>query len=203
MVPSHCTLRVAALSDPEFIEDHIDYWKDVYGFDMSSMRRDIFDDVMVRQVQDFAVPEDSAPFLNLELKEATAAETTFEAKDFTIELKADVEALHGFVIWFDTFFLNTHDGKVASNLKAEDCRRNGAQYLAFTTGPHGRGTHWQQGVLLINHQGRQPMPLRRGQVIKGNIGYQKRRDDNRALNIIVQWNIEGVTEQQCQTWAIR
>ena len=203
MVPSHCTLRIGPLTDAEYIEDHIHHWKNVYGFDMISMHKDIYDDVMVREVQDFSVPANSAPFLRLNLKNITAEELTFEQKPFAFDLTSDIEALDGFVIWFDTFFLTTPDGQVPPDLKAEDLKRQGGESIAFTTGPHGKRTHWQQGVLLIDHRGKQSRALGKGQVIDGIIGYRKRQEDNRALDIDLQWQIGGILERERQSWSMR
>ncbi len=203
MIPSHCTLRIAPLTDAEYINDHIHHWKNVYGFDMLSMHKDIYNDVMVREVQDFSVPAESSPFLRLNLKKTATEELIFEDAKFSFKLTADIEALDGFVIWFDTFFLTTPDGQVPADLKAEDCKREGGNSIAFTTGPHGKRTHWQQGVLLIDYRGKEPQMLKKGQLIEGTIGYRKRQEDNRALDIDVQWQIEGSQETGRQSWSMR
>src|SRR6201992_1987441 len=49
MVPSHCTLYIAPLSDPVYVAENISFWQDVYGFDMSAMLEKIHDDVLIRQ----------------------------------------------------------------------------------------------------------------------------------------------------------
>ncbi|KAL6715165.1 Ribosomal protein arginine N-methyltransferase rmt3 [Lecanora helva] len=202
MIPSHCTLRLAPLSDPEYIEEHIHHWKDVYGFDMMSMRRGIYNDVVVRDVQACSVPAHSVPFLRLNLKDVTVDELTFENKPFAFELSADTEALDGFVIWFDTFFLTAPDGQPSSDLIAEDCKREGGESIAFTTGPHGKRTHWQQGALLIDYRGQEPRGLMKGQSIEGIIGYQKGQKNNRALDINIQWQVGGSIEKKWQSWSM-
>ena len=202
MIPSHCTLRIAPMTDSEYIEDHIHHWKNVYGFDMISMYKDIYNDVMVREVQDFAVPAESAPFLRLSLKTTKTEELTFTSKAFACELKADIEALDGFVIWFDTFFLTTPGGQVPPEAKAEEYVREGGECVAFTTGPHGKRTHWQQGVLLIDYREKRSIPLKKGQVVHGTIGYQKRRDDNRALDINLHWQVDGSQQKWKQSWSM-
>jgi len=203
MVPSHCILRIAPLTDTEYIEDHILHWKNVYGFDMISMHKDIYNDVMIREVQDFSTPSESAAFLRLKLKETMTEELTFDDQRFAFELTNDIDALDGFVIWFDTFFLTTPDGQVSAEAKAEDCKRDGGRFIAFTTGPHGKRTHWQQGVLLINYRGKEPRALKKGQTIQGSIGYKKRQEDNRALDINLQWEVDGCAEKRTQSWSMR
>ena len=201
MIPSHCTLRIAPLADAEFTEDHIHHWKNVYGFDMMSMHKNIYNDVLINQIQDVSIPADSAPFLQLDLKSISTKELTFHGKPFTFTMTTNVEALDGFVIWFDTFFFKTAWGPV--DLKAEDCKREGGDSIAFTTGPHGKSTHWQQGVLLIDHRNRKSRSLKAGQTVEGTIGYKKREEDNRALDIEVQWQVEDDTERGRQSWCMR
>ena len=203
MVPSHCTLRVAPLSDAEYIDSHIHHWQNVYGFDMVSMCKDIYNDVMVREVQPSSIPADSMPFLGLSLKNVPKQDLDFDQKPFAFNLSADIDALDGFVIWFDIFFSTKADGSVPLDLKAEDSKREGGEAIAFTTGPHGRRTHWQQGVLLIDHHERGCKVLRQGQRIEGTVGYAKRREDSRALDINVHWHLEDSLENQRQSWSMR
>ena len=36
MVPSHASLWLAPVSDPDYVADHVAFWRDVYGFDMKA-----------------------------------------------------------------------------------------------------------------------------------------------------------------------
>lgn len=213
MVPSHCTLRLAPMSDSDYVDDYVHHWRNVYGFDMTSMHKNIYDDVIIREVHDFAVPADSSPFLQLSLRTTKTEDLNFTKTPFTCVLTADMESLDGFVIWFDTFFMtgtvfeaseSSHAGsQVPAEAKAEDWIRSGGNSIAFTTGPHGRRTHWQQGCLLINYKGKHSEALKKGQVISGTIGYEKREDDNRALDINLRWQMEGSTLKGEQSWSMR
>ena len=205
MVPSHCTLRIAPMADSEYMDEHIHHWKDVYGFDMSSMCRDIYKDVVIREVQATAVPAESSPFLQLCLRTTKKEELVFASKAFSCTLKADMEGLDGFVIWFDTFFILSQYGRGPAEGKAEEYIRKDGQSIAFTTGPHGKRTHWQQGCLLIDHHGKPQEVLKRGQIIRGSVCYEKREDDNRALDIKVQWQADdsqGKVKGK-QSWSMR
>ena len=201
MVPSHCTLRIAPMADSEYIDEHIHHWKDVYGFDMTSMCRNIYKDVVIREVPVSAVPAESSPFLQLCLKTTEKRELTF-FQPFSCTLNIDTE-LDGFVIWFDTFFTPSIRGPADG--KAEEYVRQGGQSIAFTTGPHGKRTHWQQGCLLIDHKKKPQEMLKKGQVIGGSVGYEKRDDDKRALDVKVQWKVDdgqGKVKGE-QFWSMR
>ena len=205
MIPSHCTLRIAPMADPEYIDEHIHHWNDVYGFDMSSMRKDIYKDVVIRDVEASAIPAESSPFLQLCLRTTKKEELTFASNAFSCTLKTDIEALDGFVVWFDTFFNQSPYFRDPAVGKAEDYVRQGGQSIAFTTGPYGKRTHWQQCCLLIDDRGKPQQTLKKGQIISGSICYGKRDDDNRALDIKVQWQVDDSKGQVKgrQSWSMR
>ena len=203
MVPSHTTLYIAPLTDPDYIADHISFWKSVYGFNMTSMTAHIYDEVLIRDLKSSILAADSVPFLRLSLHTTKKEELTFTSKAFTMTLKEDIDELDGFVIWFDTFFLTKKDLTVPENAKAENWGGHERKGVAFTTGPGGPETHWRQGVLLIDHSKRPASALEKGQVIRGEIGYKKRSGNSRELEIEVQWDVTGSGEKGRQLWFMR
>lgn len=205
MIPSHITLRMAPLADPDYIADHITYWQSVYGFKMTSMLANIYDEVVVRDVKSSALAADSQPFLELPLHSIQKEDLTFSRRPVTFQLKEDIVSLDGFVIWFDTFLLPSRERKAPLNEKAEawkySCPANDG--LAFTTGPGGPHTHWQQGVLLIDHGRRGAAALKKGQIIRADVGYKKRKDNQRELDITIRWEIKGSRVKAKQLWFMR
>lgn len=199
MVPSHATLRIAPLSDPDFIASHVSFWNDVYGFKMTSMLENIHDEVLVRTTHPSTVAADSAVFLQLPLHTITTEELTF-VKEFQVNLREDIDALDGWVIWFDIFFMRSCTSKLPANAVPSEMKKQG--FVAFTTGPYGPETHWHQGVLLINHGEKIPAPLKKGQVIKGQVGYRKKEEKSRLLDIEIQWDAEGI-EKGVQEWSLQ
>ena len=188
MIPSHAILRIAPIHDPEYIMDSISFWKSVYGFSMSSMTAHIYDDVLVRDLPLETIAADSQPFLHLPLHHATKEDLSFSRNPFSLELKEDIDSLDGFAIWFDIFFAPSPEVKFSTDNHADEWA-TGRTRVAFTTGPGGRGTHWKQGVLLIDHGKKGPRALKKGQVVEGWISYQKGRNNARELDIGVIWKI--------------
>ena len=203
MVPSHTTLYIAPLTDPEYIAEHISFWKSVYGFDMTSMTTHVYDEVLVRDLKSSILAADSVAFLRLSLHTTKQDELTFANQAFTMSLKEDIDELDGFVIWFDTFFQPSKDSTVPDDAKAENWGGHERKGVAFTTGPGGPETHWRQGVLLIDHSKRPAEALKKGQVIHGEIGYKKRSSNSRELEIEVKWTVAGSGEMGMQLWYMR
>jgi type I protein arginine methyltransferase len=190
MVPSHATLRLAPLIDAdELREEHLDFWNDVYGFDMGAMREVAHADALVRTVPAAAVPVTSSPVLSLNLHTAVTSDLTFR-HDFAFAWPSSSEppttttaTLDGFTLWFDIFFLKsrtenlpTPDDEVATAIR----RGN----VAFSTSPFAQETHWQQVALLTREVevGWEP-----GQLLRGSVGYQRKEGRGRSLEIEVVW----------------
>ncbi|KAK2768181.1 hypothetical protein FQN54_000033 [Arachnomyces sp. PD_36] len=200
MVPSHATLRIAPISDPDFVSSHISFWKSVYGFDMSRMLTNIHDEVIVRSIPQSTVAAEPPAFLHLPLHTVTQEELIF-IKDFSVTLAGDIDALDGWAVWFDMFFMPSADSTLPENAIPDDMTKKG--YVAFTTGPEGPETHWQTGVLLIDHGDKQPTSLKKGQVIKGKVGYKKKEEGSRLLDIEVQWDADGADNKGRQSWSLQ
>ena len=203
MVPSQITLFLAPLADPDYIADHIAFWRSVYGFKMNSMLANIYDEVLIRSVDPNNIPGSATPFMRLDLYSITPEELNFADKPFTTTLKENIDAIDGFVIWFDTFFLTSRNAPATlePGVQAEEWAKNDG--IAFTTGPGGKFTHWQQGVLLVDHGDSNPEALEKGLIIEGSIGYKKRNDDQRALDIEISWAVRDPTYTRKQIWSMR
>ncbi|KAE8145925.1 S-adenosyl-L-methionine-dependent methyltransferase [Aspergillus avenaceus] len=198
MVPSHATLRIAPFADSDFIASHISFWHDVYGFNMRSMLTGIHDEALVRSIQPSTIPGSSSVFLPLPLHTITVDELSF-LKEFQVTLNEDIDSLDGWAIWFDIFFMPSRDSVVPDDAVPSDMQKKG--YVAFTTGPDGPETHWQQGVLLIDHGKKQALPLKKGQTVTGKVSYQKKGEKSRSLDISIEWDTqEG--QKGAQLWSL-
>ncbi|KAF9893064.1 hypothetical protein FE257_012475 [Aspergillus nanangensis] len=199
MVPSHGTIRIAPFADPDFIASHVSFWENVYGFKMNSMMTGIYDEALVRTISPSAIPGDSAVFLPLPLHTITVKELSF-LKEFQVTLNQDIDALDGWAVWFDIFFMPSRESTVPENAVPSDMQKKG--FVAFTTGPQGTETHWQQGIALIDHGKKKPVPMKKGQAITGKIGYQKKAPLSRCLDISIDWDAQG-TEKGSQEWSLQ
>ncbi|RDW86817.1 protein arginine methyltransferase RmtB [Aspergillus mulundensis] len=202
MAPSHATLRLAPLADADLVQSHIGFWHDVYGFNMKSMLTGIYDEALVRTVPVSAIAGESDIFLTLPLHTITVEELSF-LKDFEVTLKEDVDALDGWAIWFDIFFMPSSESNLPPNATPSDLQKKGI--VSFTTGPDGKETHWQQTILLIDHGKKDAIPLKKGQLIKGKVGYQKKDANSRSLDITVEYDAQvgEKGEKGDQKWALQ
>ena len=206
LVPSHTVLHIAPINDGDFIEDNIEFWRDVYGFDMRAMQEKICEDVLVRQLPPHAVAGPSFPFAVLDLHRAKAEDLLF-TKPFELSLAKDVDSLDGFLIYFDTFFLTSKDTALPNDARAETWAQAAvSEGVAFTTGPLGKETHWKSGVMVIERSTAAPSSWPKGTKVAGKVTYRKGAENSRGLEIDVEWQQDGKTELPLaskQTWFLK
>lgn len=207
MVPSHCTLHLAPVADPIYVADNFTFWKDVYGFDMSTMMEKIYEEVIVRHPPEDVIvgrSKDKMPFQVLDLHTVTVPELEFVVP-FEATLSQDVDSLDAWCVWFDTLFLPSRTTAPPANLlageKGEAPEKSGQVF--FTTGPFGKATHWQCGVCFVDRSEKAGQELKAGQQIKGKVGFRKNKDEKRAYNIDLHWAAEGAAEKGKQLWKMR
>ncbi|EOD43380.1 putative protein arginine methyltransferase protein [Neofusicoccum parvum UCRNP2] len=199
MVPSHTTLHIAPFSDDDYVADSIEFWRDVYGFDMSAMMDKIRDDVRVKSLTADKLVAKSSQFIQLPLHTITTEELEF-VKSFSVEIDQDADALDGWCIWFDTFFLQSRDAVLPADARAETWKQGG---VAFTTGPGGKPTHWESGLLLTERRGGADEALKKGQTVTGSVTYKKAGRNTRDLNIEIEWEGAGAAGgKRKQAWKL-
>jgi protein arginine N-methyltransferase 3 len=201
MVPSHMNMWVAPVADPDYISDHIAFWRDVYGFDMKAMQAGIHDDAQVLNMPSTTLCADPFPFLQLSLHTTTVKDLVFK-RNFQSKLTQNIDALDGFIIWFDTFFLPSREDTVPEDARAEEWTKAGKPGIAFTTGPFEKATHWKQGVMLIDNVKGQPASHSIGEVLSGELEYAVPEDNSRALTVGMTWKF-GDEKANSQTWKMR
>ena len=202
MVPSHCVLHIAPFSDDDFVMDNVDFWREVYGFDMSAMMEDIHKDVQIRHFQPSVMVAPSTPFLTLPLHSIAVEDLTF-SKKFSLRLDKDASALDGWAIWFDTFFLPSATAPLPGDSKAESWKDSTGRSVAFTTGPYGKETHWKSGILLIKRNEVARHALQSGEDLTGSVAYAKPVGQNsRGLEISVSWTSSIAQDKGDQLWLL-
>jgi protein arginine N-methyltransferase 3 len=201
MVPSHMNMWVAPVADPEYISDHIAFWRDVYGFDMKAMQAGIHDDAQVLNMPSSTICAEPYPFLQLSLHTTSVKDLVFK-RNWKVKLSQDIGTLDGFIIWFDTFFLPSRENLVPEDARAEEWAKNGKPGIAFTTGPFAKETHWKQGVMLIDNIKGQPLGRKAGEELSGELEYAVPEDNSRALNVGMTWQF-GAENTNTQTWKMR
>ncbi|KAA8900449.1 S-adenosyl-L-methionine-dependent methyltransferase [Sphaerosporella brunnea] len=197
MVPSQTNILIAAVHDPEYMNDYVNFWDHVYGFSMTAMKKGIRDDVTIMHLSGDALASEPVAFCHLPLHDVTVQDLEF-TKPFELVIKEDTDSLDAFVVYFDTFFATERHQVLEKDARAESWKDpKGGN--AFTTSPGHKETHWKQGLCLVEVG--KNAPLKKGEVIKGEITYRKRKENPREVEVEISWKGEG--EKMSQMWAMR
>lgn len=203
LIPSHATVFLAPVSDPEYVDESVSFWRDVYGFDMKPMLEGLLKDVRVQYVPKDSVCGSASAYA-LDLYKCTVADLSFKV-NWSSKLAKDVEGgVDGFVIWFDNYFATTRKAeKELIELPAEEWqekRHDGS--IAFTTAPRGKDTHWKQGFLMAEvAEGKELTGGKAGEEIQGTMEFSVAELNARGLDIKIEW--DGLpNEQKAQTWSL-
>lgn len=194
MIPAQTSLRIAPLSNPQYVYSRVGFWNDVYGYDMTAMSRGVCDEVDTTSTflpED--IPADSCAFLTLDLYTIKVPDLSFTGIPFTVQLNRDVPALDGFVVWFDTYFLPPGSKPVPLQTKPSDVEEPASSKVrAMGTGPFEPRTHWNQGGLLIDTKGNEAVSLKKGTTVNGLVGYKTGTTPGVGLEVSVQWEAPGL-----------
>ncbi|KAF1845267.1 histone-arginine methyltransferase CARM1 [Cucurbitaria berberidis CBS 394.84] len=194
MVPSHCNIRLAPISDAEWIADSTSekFWNNVYGFNFSPMIPGGL--LNTHEIGVFDVPEKalcgSATSHLLETKTVSVEDLSFTTP-LRITLDRDITSLHAIAIWFDTIFIHPSSSQDVKMLDTVHWGKNGIPGLGFSTGPSNTPTHWHQAVLLLDRDIAEKQVLRKGTVLEGSLTYAKEKGDDRGITVTVEWKGPG------------
>ena len=203
LVPSSCNMWVAPVADGEWIMDNVGFWRDVYGFDMQAMQKGIWDDVRVLDWPKESLCGKPAGFKLLDLYTVTEKDLTFTAK-WKSELTSDIDALDGFLVWFDNFFAPTRQDNtsVEAQSVADEWVKENKDRIAFTTGPFNEVTHWQQGLLIRKpkqDEAANAASYKKGDVLEGEITFAPPAHMPRGLTITTSWALAGSDKDRKST----
>lgn len=230
LAPSHCRMLLAGVSDAKLLHSRIRFWEDVHGFTMPAMRRGLEDEAYTETLAEDKVVTSVDQIYDLPLQTMEAKQPAFVSQ-FRLEGKEkEVQTIHGFLSWFDTWFLPKSAQDALPKVEADsiasgkpiaglpDCTTKpiveadvegislrgkaalqreptqedvaaGEEIVSFTTGPHGKPTHWAQTVFLL----KEPFELQPGQTIVGSIHVTpcdaKEGKNDRELDVEIHWRL--------------
>ncbi|QRV77095.1 protein arginine N-methyltransferase 3 [Ceratobasidium sp. AG-Ba] len=106
MVPSQCRIMANLVEVPSVIKENITFWENVYGFKMSSMATEVYDDALIEVVNSDAVLTNDCIIKDLPIQRITTRNLDFSSP-FVLNATRPGRA-HAFLLYFDTWF--TTDG---------------------------------------------------------------------------------------------
>ncbi|KAJ7618910.1 protein arginine N-methyltransferase [Mycena polygramma] len=210
MAPSQCKMVLALCDGSEVSKDRVDFWNDVYGFDLSTMSQDLYDEAIV----DVVGPETllSAPYTvkDLNLGVITARQLDFVSSFKLVSTVERRTKVNSFILYFDTFFTvdgePTPEGTEVKVIRENDAvladvwpvggrpavqrrasgRSAAPKITSFSTGPQSIPTHWKQTLFLL----REPIVVEEGDVVTGHFHCVKSKTNSRELDVEIHYAVK-------------
>jgi protein arginine N-methyltransferase 1 len=165
--PDKAILYVCGVEDGQVKNDRIEFWKDVYGFDMTPIKEIAVKEPVVDVVNAKAVVTDSVPILHLDILTCTKEDLEFSVP-FSLRANRN-DYMHGMVGYFECAFTQVH------------------KPIGFSTAPSCRYTHWKQTIFYLQED----MIVCEGETMTGVMSCKPNKNNNRDLDIGLSLNFKG------------
>ncbi|RXH74695.1 hypothetical protein DVH24_029416 [Malus domestica] len=177
LLPDKASLFLTAIEDAEYKEDKIEFWNNVYGFDMSCIKKQAMMEPLVDTVDQNQIVTNSQLLKTMDISKMTPGDASFTAP-FKLVAERD-DFIHALVAYFDVSFTKCH------------------KLMGFSTGPRSRSTHWKQTVLYLEDV----LTVCQGESIVGSMTVAQNKKNPRDIDIMLKYSLNGrrctVSRVQC------
>merc|ERR1712079_126178 len=110
MFPDRATLYITGIEDRQYKDDKINWWDDVYGFDMSSIRKVAVSEPLVDSVDHKCVVTNNCLIKEIDIQTVRKEDIPFEAP-FHLQVRRN-DYIQALVAFFNIEFTHCHRGAV-------------------------------------------------------------------------------------------
>jgi cyclopropane fatty-acyl-phospholipid synthase-like methyltransferase len=167
MFPDKATLYVTAIEDRQYKDDKIHWWDDVYGFDMSSIRKVALTEPIVDTVDRNQVVTNNCLIREIDIQTIKKEEIPFQTP-FRLQIRRN-DYIHALVTFFNIEFSHCH------------------KRVGFSTAPEAPYTHWKQTVFYLEDY----LTCTKGEELTGVFSLSPNERNVRDLDIEIGINFEG------------
>jgi protein arginine N-methyltransferase 1 len=165
--PDRATLYICAIEDRQYKEDKIAWWDNVYGFDMSDVRKVAISEPLVDVVDPKQVVTNSCLVKEVDIYTVKLEDLSFSAP-FNLQVRRD-DYVHALVAFFNIEFTKCH------------------KKTGFSTAPEARYTHWKQTVFYINDT----ITCNKGEEVFGVFHSKPNKNNVRDLDFTIDVDFSG------------
>ncbi|XP_065056511.1 protein arginine N-methyltransferase 1-like [Rhopilema esculentum] len=167
LFPDKAKLYVCAIEDRDYKEEKIDWWDNVYGFDMSAIRRVAISEPLVDVVDPKQVASNHGLIKEVSIDTQQQEDINFTAP-FEVTCKRN-DYVHALVTFFSIEFSKCHSR------------------VGFSTAPESRYTHWKQTVFYLEEY----LTVKAGEKITGSITMKQNARNKRDLDFTITVDFDG------------
>lgn len=167
LFPDKATLYICGIEDRQYKDDKINWWDDVYGFNMSCIRKVAITEPLVDVVDKKQVCTNTAMVKEIDLYTVSVANLAFES-DFTLNVRRD-DYIHALVAYFNIEFSKSHTP------------------CGFSTSPDSPYTHWKQTVFYLEDY----LVVKYGESLTGRFTMKPNERNKRDLDMKLSVDFNG------------
>ncbi|KAG0485088.1 hypothetical protein HPP92_009167 [Vanilla planifolia] len=171
ILPDKASLFLTAIEDAEYKEDKIEFWNNVYGFDMSCIKRQAIMEPLVDTVDQNQIVTNCLLLKTMDISKMAAGDVSFTVPFKLVAERNDF--IHALVAYFDVAFTRCH------------------KLIGFSTGPRSKATHWKQTVLYLEDV----ITICEGEALMGSISVEPNKKNPRDIEILLKYSFHG---KRCQ-----
>uniref|UniRef100_A0A6N2MZY1 Protein arginine N-methyltransferase domain-containing protein n=1 Tax=Salix viminalis TaxID=40686 RepID=A0A6N2MZY1_SALVM len=170
VLPDKASLYLTAIEDAEYKEDKIEFWNNVYGFDMTCIKKQAMGEPLVDTVDQNQIVTNCQMLKTMDISKMASGDTSFTVP-FKLVAERD-DYIHALVAYFDVSFTKCH------------------KLTGFSTGPRSRATHWKQTVLYLEDV----LTICQGEALTGSMTVAPNKKNPRDIDITIKYSLNG---QRC------
>ncbi|KAJ8483569.1 hypothetical protein OPV22_016054 [Ensete ventricosum] len=171
VLPDKASLYLTAIEDAEYKEDKIEFWNNVYGFDMSCIKKQAMIEPLVDTVDQNQIVTNCQLLKTMDISKMAPGDVSFTVPFKLVAERNDY--IHALVAYFDVSFTKCH------------------KLMGFSTGPRSKATHWKQTVLYLEDV----LTICEGEAVVGSLTVEPNEKNPRDVDIMLKYSING---QHCQ-----
>merc|ERR1712018_126596 len=173
--PDRATLYVTAIEDRQYKDEKINWWDQVYGFDMSCIRKTAVSEPLVDVVDPKQVVSNSCLVKEVDMYTVKIEDLSFSAP-FHLQMRRD-DYMQAIVAYFNIEFTKCH-------------KRTG-----FSTSPESRYTHWKQTVFYFNDY----VTVKKGEEVCGVFAVKPNKTNHRDLDFNIDIDFRGELSEMVES----
>jgi len=173
--PDRASLYICAIEDRQYKEDKINWWDNVYGFDMSCIRKVAVNEPLVDIVDPKQIVTNSCLVKEVDMYTIQLSDLNFKNSFHLCCRRTDY--IQAFVTYFNIEFTKCH------------------KPVGFSTDPHCRYTHWKQTIFYLDDY----ITVKKGEELCGAFHLKPNERNNRDLDFIIDVDFRGELSTMVET----
>lgn len=177
--PDRAALYLVGIEDRQYKEEKIDWWDNVYGFNMNRIRQLAIREPLVDCVDKKQVVTSPATLVELDLYKAKVSDLAF-TNNFSLGVRRD-DYVQAFVAYFSVEFSKCH------------------KRIGFSTSPDSQYTHWKHTVFYMD----KAITASQHTCIRGTFSVKPNPNNKRDLDFEITVAYEGPYDQVSNSFSYK